>query len=154
MTYLKSSFVTAIASQAHPVHSNVKYSDPCSVKDGIDPVVFLRLVASRHAGSTIPVLSEVYREHPRFAEGNFIADMLGLITRMHLVTGTAGPSFFPVHVQKMQVPVTVAKAGQIRCKPFGGNITVVAIEANSVVFGGIGNVEFCGKRFIEDKSEI
>ena len=119
-----------------------------SILDRVNPVVVLRFVTSYHAGSTVLQLSEVHRKHPYITEGDLLADVLGLVPRMHLVASFAGPAFLPVDVKEVHIRIAIPEAGKGRREPVEGNIAVVAVKADIIILGLVRDIELGRERIL------
>lgn len=102
--------------------------------------------------TTAPVFSlgKVNRKAPHLAKWDLLADVLDLITSVHLMAGLAGSAFFAVHMKEMHVGVAVPEPGQSGCEPVYGDIPVMTVKADGIILGSIGHVEFIRERFFQD----
>lgn len=104
-----------------------------------------------HAGAAGSGLRQIDRITPG-PEGHLVANMLGLIAGMGIMTGRADPAFLAVDMEKMEVVVAVPETGKGGGALRPGDITIVAAEAKIVFVLVVGAVELrrivAGQQFI------
>lgn len=100
-------------------------------------------MAANHTGGASLRLGNVDRITPS-PERNLIANMLGLITGMGIMTCCTGAPFRAVDMEEMQVIDTIPETCQVISGLALGYFLVVAAKAEIIVFGCIGGIKIHG----------
>ena len=89
-------------------------------------------------------------EHPvDFSVGHLASDMLLLIPRMYFMACLAASALLPVHMDKMEVHVPVAKIGERFCIWLSGYLFIVAPETHSIIFYLVREIEVIREKLHE-----
>ena len=84
------------------------------------------------------------------AKRNFQTDVFWLDAGMWIVTGLAASALGTVDMQIMKVVIAVTKVGQARSPLITGDVFVMTLKTEGVLFPFVGRVEFRRKVFVEE----
>lgn len=114
------------------------------VLDFLTPVVAPGHMTARGAFSSVFILHIVGRKIP-CSKRHGITDVFGIVARMDLMTGTAGPPFDgPVDVPKVEVLIAVSEVGQSSGIAVKGQGFLMAAEAEGIFIRGKGSIKLPG----------